>query len=123
MSLVFVIVIVIISLLVMVVWLRFFFQAEDGIRDGHVTGVQTCALPISICKIPHKNPPTKLAKNPQRKAMIKIGTIASEMDIDGIGLMEGKKSNNIASAAKIDTSIIACKLNFFPIKKSPPKDV
>src|SRR5690606_40589648 len=27
--------------------LRFFFQAEDGIRDFHVTGVQTCALPIS----------------------------------------------------------------------------
>src|SRR6266702_1438638 len=27
--------------------LVFFFQAEDGIRDGHVTGVQTCALPIS----------------------------------------------------------------------------
>src|SRR5439155_6115563 len=27
--------------------LFFFFQAEDGIRDGHVTGVQTCALPIS----------------------------------------------------------------------------
>src|SRR5439155_14297675 len=26
----------------------FFFQAEDGIRDGHVTGVQTCALPISF---------------------------------------------------------------------------
>src|SRR5689334_23979558 len=26
----------------------FFFQAEDGIRDGTVTGVQTCALPISI---------------------------------------------------------------------------
>src|SRR5690606_11246009 len=25
---------------------RFFFQAEDGIRDFHVTGVQTCALPI-----------------------------------------------------------------------------
>src|SRR5688572_27499904 len=26
----------------------FFFQAEDGIRDLTVTGVQTCALPISI---------------------------------------------------------------------------
>src|SRR5690606_40167659 len=26
----------------------FFFQAEDGIRDFHVTGVQTCALPIFI---------------------------------------------------------------------------
>src|SRR5256885_10584812 len=26
----------------------FFFQAEDGIRDYKVTGVQTCALPISM---------------------------------------------------------------------------
>src|SRR5690606_40119040 len=26
--------------------LFFFFQADDGIRDFHVTGVQTCALPI-----------------------------------------------------------------------------
>src|SRR5256885_3339235 len=29
----------------------FFFQAEDGIRDYKVTGVQTCALPIS----PHRS--------------------------------------------------------------------
>src|SRR6266481_8608607 len=28
--------------------LSFFFQAEDGIRDGTVTEVQTCALPISL---------------------------------------------------------------------------
>src|SRR2546430_8805180 len=27
-------------------WCVFFFQAEDGIRDLTVTGVQTCALPI-----------------------------------------------------------------------------
>src|SRR5207253_6030361 len=32
---------------VYLVFVFFFFQAEDGIRDGHVTGVQTCALPIS----------------------------------------------------------------------------
>src|SRR5690625_2079097 len=31
----------------------FFFQAEDGIRDGHVTGVQTCALPISVRLLQH----------------------------------------------------------------------
>src|SRR3989440_5555133 len=31
----------------MFLWLFFFFQAEDGIRDLIVTGVQTCALPIS----------------------------------------------------------------------------
>src|SRR5207249_9266908 len=28
----------------------FFFQAEDGIRDRNVTGVQTCALPISAAR-------------------------------------------------------------------------
>src|SRR6266581_6886038 len=33
--------------LVGVLFFCFFFQAEDGIRDGRVTGVQTCALPIS----------------------------------------------------------------------------
>src|SRR5256885_5483614 len=30
--------------------LVFFFQAEDGIRDYKVTGVQTCALPISTSR-------------------------------------------------------------------------
>src|SRR5688572_32558485 len=32
---------------VFVIFFFFFFQAEDGIRDLTVTGVQTCALPIS----------------------------------------------------------------------------
>src|SRR5260221_10907014 len=32
----------------------FFFQAEDGIRDHCVTGVQTCALPISCSKAPDR---------------------------------------------------------------------
>src|SRR5256885_10179555 len=31
----------------------FFFQAEDGIRDYKVTGVQTCALPISAMPCNH----------------------------------------------------------------------
>src|SRR5436309_10309613 len=33
----------------------FFFQAEDGIRDFHVTGVQTCALPIFGLVLPELN--------------------------------------------------------------------
>src|SRR3989442_10197270 len=33
--------------MVLLVLFIFFFQAEDGIRDADVTGVQTCALPIS----------------------------------------------------------------------------
>src|SRR5258707_9391164 len=35
--------------------LLFFFQAEDGIRDIGVTGVQTCALPIFGVRFPHAN--------------------------------------------------------------------
>src|SRR2546422_5142600 len=34
----------------------FFFQAEDGIRDVAVTGVQTCALPISRVRRGHVGP-------------------------------------------------------------------
>src|SRR3989442_9211929 len=33
----------------------FFFQAEDGIRDADVTGVQTCALPICGNHRPHEH--------------------------------------------------------------------
>src|SRR5690606_13397934 len=42
-------------------YLFFFFQAEDGIRDFHVTGVQTCALPISYEK--HKKKVDELVGN------------------------------------------------------------
>src|SRR5207244_6765056 len=41
-------------LMIMMFWCcssyLFFFQAEDGIRDDLVTGVQTCALPISLLR-------------------------------------------------------------------------
>src|SRR5690606_39612719 len=42
---------------------NFFFQAEDGIRDFHVTGVQTCALPISLG-----------------------GVVRADLDVDRLGL-------------------------------------
>src|SRR5690606_39621622 len=41
--------------------LVFFFQAEDGIRDFHVTGVQTCALPISLVRVSQSPLPASLA--------------------------------------------------------------
>src|SRR5437588_5533124 len=40
----------------LVVYFFFFFQAEDGIRDHCVTGVQTCALPI-LRSVPRRRPP------------------------------------------------------------------
>src|SRR5207245_7586393 len=38
----------------------FFFQAEDGIRDATVTGVQTCALPISFLSVTRGKGPNAL---------------------------------------------------------------
>src|SRR5437773_4507986 len=42
------------GLLLLLLFFFFFFQAEDGIRDRDVTGVQTCALPISAGRGPVK---------------------------------------------------------------------
>src|SRR2546430_2802169 len=48
----------------------FFFQAEDGIRDLTVTGVQTCALPISI---PHGGLPVLFECPPDRPPVLRRG--------------------------------------------------
>src|SRR5690606_39654659 len=41
----------------------FFFQAEDGIRDFHVTGVQTCALPIYAGRGREARPPSPRSRD------------------------------------------------------------
>src|SRR2546429_4582805 len=63
----------------------FFFQAEDGIRDVAVTGVQTCALPISFTAvrgtIPHRKTEDRLPKRTAGVAaldlLIKTSTLFS----------------------------------------------
>src|SRR5688572_2777966 len=45
---------------VLVFFIFFFFQAEDGIRDLTVTGVQTCALPICAGAAPPEGPHLRL---------------------------------------------------------------
>src|SRR5690606_40854498 len=58
----------------------FFFQAEDGIRDFHVTGVQTCALPISLT--PAQISVGKL--NNVREAITIAGVVRGILGGDGI---------------------------------------
>src|SRR5690606_39525985 len=55
----------------------FFFQAEDGIRDFHVTGVQTCALPISEIVVDNEK------VSAETKAYKKIPQILSFTDEHG----------------------------------------
>src|SRR5437764_14489556 len=58
----------------------FFFQAEDGIRDTSVTGVQTCALPIWEPAAPQRD-------NPQREAPDEAEQQA-EADGEAVGEVE-----------------------------------
>src|SRR6266545_5108343 len=54
----------------------FFFQAEDGIRDKLVTGVQTCALPICPCGAPTGRcdlRPPRQAPGSRRRAVLTRG--------------------------------------------------
>src|SRR6266436_8268793 len=64
----------------------FFFQAEDGIRDVAVTGVQTCALPISTQ--PQTGDPVAEAARKareQKKAAAKPKKVYTEDDIPSRG--------------------------------------
>src|SRR5258708_40134567 len=67
----------------------FFFQAEDGIRDDLVTGVQTCALPIS----------------PPREALARRVADALRAEIASGRLKPGiRLSNEVALAKALDIS-------------------
>src|SRR5205807_6786367 len=62
----------------------FFFQAEDGIRDYKVTGVQTCALPISRRRSGGENaqdrqrPPDRLRASPWFRAPVRLHARSEE---------------------------------------------
>src|SRR6266487_2013731 len=63
----------------------FFFQAEDGIRDGRVTGVQTCALPISA------------PWNPQHR-LVRVGVKAKDVRL-------GQKPSNLVFLIDVSGSM------------------
>src|SRR5690606_40004336 len=63
--------------------LFFFFQAEDGIRDFHVTGVQTCALPIygvgaRVRRLTIREPTCPSPRTPPRPRRASRASIRSE---------------------------------------------
>src|SRR5258708_26574195 len=63
----------------------FFFQAEDGIRDDLVTGVQTCALPISSFSVSQPN----ALGGGQTEVVPQTKLTASEAPARNIELSEG----------------------------------
>src|SRR6266508_3743348 len=53
----------------------FFFQAEDCIRDGHVTGVQTCALPISKRSASGSTRGTTRVRSTRTSGLVEVATV------------------------------------------------
>src|SRR5690606_40415011 len=72
----------------------FFFQAEDGIRDFHVTGVQTCALPILTCRpkqqMPISRRPLLLKVNPERLKKLHYRPICPHWEVSSRTKTYGK---------------------------------
>src|SRR5438876_8731397 len=78
----------------------FFFQAEDGIRDGRVTGVQTCALPISI----------KMAEAAHQREGALAGVTSGLTDID-------KKLGGDRKSTRLNSSHPSISYAVFCLKK------
>src|SRR5205085_6032677 len=71
----------------------FFFQAEDGIRDLTVTGVQTCALPILICMgadVPHT-----VAAVAQRLNLRGISPETAHLAMDKLAMKDRLKARGV----------------------------
>src|SRR5436309_13149023 len=76
----------------------FFFQAEDGIRDFHVTGVQTCALPILYYVMVQLDPSHR----------------ATPSDMSGIYLRgRGGQLVQLAALAKVEEGVGPRQINHF----------
>src|SRR5690606_39827274 len=79
--------------------LVFFFPAEDGIRDFHVTGVQTCALPISPRSGGRRSVPRNRAARFVEKGAIRacrVGARHGPMLLRKSRVRRGAASNSIS---------------------------
>src|SRR5256884_2968924 len=68
----------------------FFFQAEDGIRDVAVTGVQTCALPISAATL---SAALAIVVPAPKRAPAHVGTLSNKISAAGISWYAGTLRN------------------------------
>src|SRR2546429_2901412 len=83
----------------------FFFQAEDGIRDVAVTGVQTCALPISLelaQRVLAQGARTVIYTDVARDGMLAGPDVAGARAIAALGL-DTIASGGVASLADLQT--------------------
>src|SRR3989475_5644865 len=104
----------------------FFFQAEDGIRDLTVTGVQTCALPILI-ELDHRFARAigctwKVQGNPRRRLDCKSGGVRRQrfgkLNAHDLGAsLDGARSEEHTSELQSQSNLV-CRLLLEKKKKT-----
>src|SRR5256885_16919083 len=67
----------------------FFFQAEDGIRDYKVTGVQTCALPISEVSELHRGLSLGIATPPATLVLAELRFLREQHQLSAFSCLVG----------------------------------
>src|SRR5438874_5698548 len=100
----------IVCFVLVVFFFFFFFQAEDGIRDLYVTGVQTCALPISEPAVGrHELVPRELRNDPSDEGHSGDGEIrrGSHVDLVRCAHRERERNADHAYASRIAPSSCA----------------
>src|SRR5690606_41195896 len=104
------------------IFVSFFFQAEDGIRDFHVTGVQTCALPISSnatsaasipsSEVPDMSPITRTATRspgPEVADDARDHAVRRRETLDRLGPIDRKSTRLNSSHVKISYAVFCLK--------------
>src|SRR2546425_11186125 len=89
-------------------WFFFFFQAEDGIRDKLVTGVQTCALPISnepiVMDVFPRNTTTRYFADMSRTVVKGRPTLEMKRLFDTVLVAQEKATASVRAAADGQTT-------------------
>src|SRR5690606_40106470 len=84
------------------------FQAEDGIRDFHVTGVQTCALPIWLAR-------ERYEREQRLKRIACIDQLTGSLNRRGL-LSAIKESNDVALRLHIPSALMTIDIDHFKEK-------
>src|SRR5207249_7548636 len=85
----------------------FFFQAEDGIRDRNVTGVQTCALPIYRPSSCNKSCYNGLIPACSHLSAMKLSEATDALERVGLGRYEALVFVNLARAGAATAGEVA----------------
>src|ERR671922_911161 len=96
---------------ILYVMLFFFFQAEDGIRDDLVTGVQTCALPICWARLVEEPMAAAIGaglpvNEPSGSLIVDIGGGTTEVAVISLGGIVVSRSIRIGGD-EMDTDIVS----------------